>query len=560
MQHLRALRLHWEKRDATYRYTIETSTDNENWTLAVDASRNEEPGGIRAHQVDIPEARYLKVTFLGAGPGLWGSLWELEATAGELPDLENILTSTGGMPASISDVKVPDGFCATLFGRPPLVNYPVCLTAAATGEVFVGVDEQGSLGTEAGRGRVIRCIDTDGDGEADRINEFAKMDHPRGLIYDNGSLWVLHPPYLSVFHDRDGDGTADDSEVLIEGISTDEVERRGADHTTNGIRMGIDGWIYIAVGDFGFTHAVGKDGTTLSRRGGGIVRIRPDGSEMEVFAGGLRNIVDVAVDPFMNVYTRDNTNDGGGWDIRLSHILQTADYGYPSLFRNFTSESMPALADYGGGSGCGAMFFDDARWPEGYRHLLLTCDWGTSQVYSHDLPANGASFDAQQDTFLVVPRPTDIDVDASGRMYVSSWKDGSFNYAGPDIGFVAQITPIDFLPKPVPAVDTLSDEQLFSELQHPSASWRLTVQREMLRRVAAKETQFVAWLSQLARDDSASLEIRVAAIYTLGQVLTDESAASLQRLVSLPAVREHAIRALHRPTCDGSKGSWRTDR
>ena len=89
------------------------------------------------------------------------------------------------------------------------MNYPVCIAAAVTGEVFVGVDEQGSLGKKPGGGRVLRCIDTDGEGEADKINVFAKMDHPRGLFYDHGSLWVLHPLFLTVYHDTDLDGVAD---------------------------------------------------------------------------------------------------------------------------------------------------------------------------------------------------------------------------------------------------------------------------------------------------------------------------------------------------------------
>lgn len=80
-----------------------------------------------------------------------------------------------------------------MFAAPPEVTYPVCLTTSPAGEVFVGVDEQGSLGKDPGRGKVVRCIDTDGDGRADRFNDFARMDHPRGLVWDNGSLWVLHP-------------------------------------------------------------------------------------------------------------------------------------------------------------------------------------------------------------------------------------------------------------------------------------------------------------------------------------------------------------------------------
>ncbi|MEZ6127661.1 MAG: discoidin domain-containing protein [Planctomycetaceae bacterium] len=565
--HIRNLRLHWERREGSaYLYTIEASADGEHWKTIVDESKNKDKHGIRSHAVDSPDTRYLKTTFLGCSTNGWGSIWEFEAHPGDMPALPESAKGDGPKPrASISDVQAPKGFDVRLFAAPPEVNYPVCITTAATGEVFVGVDEQGSLGKEKGRGKVLRCIDTDGDGTADQINEFARMDHPRGLIYDHGSLWVLHPPTLSVFRDTDGDGTADESDVLIEGISTDEVAKRGADHTTNGIRMGIDGWIYIAVGDFGFYKAVAKDGTTLSKRGGGVVRVRPDGSDMEIYSWGQRNIVDIAIDPSMNIFTRDNTNDGGGWDIRLSHIMQTANYGYPSLYKNFSEEIMPPLADYGGGSGCGAMYFHDDRWPTPYNDILLTCDWGRSEVFSHKLLPNGATFDAQQDTFLKLPRPTDIDTDASGRMFVTSWKNGQFNYDGPDIGFVAMVTPIDFVPHPVPNFPTQSDAALVSLLKHPSEAMRLHVQREIIRRVHASLPQvnnvkaysnryrlsstdavstIPTCVAEIARDKSAPLSSRVAAIWTLRQtdaIAFDELAEASLKDVDL---REHILRAI----------------
>ncbi len=102
---------------------------------------------------------------------------------------------------------------------------------------------------------------------------------------------------------------SDEQRTIISGISTEQVAARGADHTTNGIRMGIDGWIYIAVGDYGFNEAIGTDGRVLRKRGGGVVRVRPDGSDMEIYCWGLRNILDVCVDPELNMFTRDNTND-----------------------------------------------------------------------------------------------------------------------------------------------------------------------------------------------------------------------------------------------------------
>lgn len=542
--HVRSLRIHWEKDDAVYKYKVHASADGKEWIEIVDRSGNKEKGKVTPHRVDSPNTKFLRVTFLGASGSYWGSFWEFEAYATpDLPELpKTASTQPSGTNATIADVQAPDGFNVTMFGNPPQLNYPVCIASAPTGEVFVGVDPQGSLGKEDGQGKVIRCIDVDGDGKADKFNEFARMDHPRGLFYDHGSLWVLHPPLLSVFHDTDGDGTADKHEKLITGISTDEVERRGADHTTNGIRMGIDGWLYIAVGDFGFTNAKGADGKVLAKRGGGILRVRPDGTEMEIYNWGQRNILDVCIDPLMNVYTRDNTNDGGGWDIRLSHIHQSGNYGYPSLYVNFTEEGLPPLADYGGGSGCGGMYLHDLRWPAPFGDALYTCDWGRSEVYRHNLPANGVTFDAHQEVFLKIPRPTDMDVDGSGRMVVASWKNGKFAYSGEDVGFVAMITPADHVAKPFPIMPEQTDERLLQHLNAPSHVYQIHAQREILRRGPTPGR--ISSLARAAANKDNPLHGRVAAIYTLKQLADTESTSPLLELANDSNIREHVLRAL----------------
>ena len=542
--HVRSLRIHWEKDDAVYKYKVHASADGKEWIEIVDRSGNKEKAKVTPHKVDSPNTKFLRVTFLGASGSYWGSFWEFEAYATpDLPELpKTASTQPSGTNATIADVQAPDGFNVTMFGNPPQLNYPVCIASAPTGEVFVGVDPQGSLGKEDGQGKVIRCIDVDGDGKADKFNEFARMDHPRGLFYDHGSLWVLHPPLLSVFHDTDGDGTADKHEELITGISTDEVERRGADHTTNGIRMGIDGWLYIAVGDFGFTNAKGADGKVLAKRGGGILRVRPDGTEMEIYNWGQRNILDVCIDPLMNVYTRDNTNDGGGWDIRLSHIHQSGNYGYPSLYVNFTEEGLPPLADYGGGSGCGGMYLHDLRWPAPFGDALYTCDWGRSEVYRHNLPANGVTFDAHQEVFLKIPRPTDMDVDGSGRMVVASWKNGKFAYSGEDVGFVAMITPADHVAKPFPIMPEQTDERLLQHLNAPSHVYQIHAQREILRRGPTPGR--ISSLARAAANKDNPLHGRVAAIYTLKQLADTESTSPLLELANDSNIREHVLRAL----------------
>src|SRR5262245_11184084 len=358
-------------------------------------------------------------------------------------------------------VQAPPEFDVTLYAAPPKVNYPVAIAAAPSGVIYVAVDEQGSLGRTPGGGKILRCTDRDGDGKVDDVTVFAKVEHPRGVLCRGGAVWVMHPPTLSVFHDDDGDGVADRQDVLVTGLTTDMISNRGGDHTTNGIRMGIDGWIYIGVGDYGIKEARGKDGTTLSLRGGGILRVRPDGTELEVFATGLRNPFDIAVDPFLNLFTRDNTNDRAGWDTWVSHLIQSAHYGYTQLFANFTDEIMPTLGTFGGGGGTGGLFVQDPRWPPKYRNTLLTGDWGRSEVYRHELKPHGPTFDLQQEVFLKIPRATGMDVDAGGRLYVASWRGGEASvYVGPNVGFVARVTPKGIKAKPFPNLKAADLPQL----------------------------------------------------------------------------------------------------
>ncbi len=449
---------------------------------------------------------------------------------------------------------MPPGWKLTLFAAPPDVRYPTCLAAAPTGEVFVGIDENGSLDAKPGRGRVVRCVDRDGDGTADEFKVFAEMDSPRGLVWDASTrtLYVQHPPIITAHQDQDGDGVADREEVLVKGIGFD-LNFRGADHTTNGMRLGIDGFLYIAVGDYGFVKAVGKDGATVQLHGGGIARVRLDGTGLEVFSRGQRNIYDVALDPFLNAFTRDNTNDGGGWDVRLSHVIPTANMGYPSLFVNFNDEIVQPLADYGGGSPCGSLYLQEPGFPAGFGDTLYTCEWGRSIVYRHPLTANGAGFKAGQEVFVEIPRPTDMDVDGRGRIYISSWKDGGFNFSGPNVGYVVRVTPPGEEPLPFPDLKKEDGGKLAAHLASPSTVLRHAAQREILERQSKPAISFgrselvnIRQMQYLVISKN-SLASRVAALFTLEQIRGKTSPNGWVSWLNNPDVadlREFVLRGL----------------
>lgn len=439
------------------------------------------------------------------------------------------------------------------FATSELTPSPACLAVAPTGEVFVGVDKIGSLGKEPGKGSIVKLIDSDNDGKVDKHTQFAAVDNPRGIIAIGNKVYVLHTTFtketgiasgmaLVVFEDKDNDGVADGpSQPLIENISSPKfVQSRGTDHATNGIRLGIDGWIYIAAGDFGFYNAVDRDGTKLTLHGGGIVRVRPNGREMELYTHGTRNIYDVAIDPYMNIFTRDNTNDGGGWNIRFSHHIQSGEYGYPLLFKNFTEEIIPGLVDVGGGSGTGSLFMDEPTWPAKYNNVPMMADWGNSQLYIHRVTADGASFTQKDEEFIKLNQITDLDVDGSGRLYLSAW-DGAGYSGSPDKGFIVRAVPKDWKYKAFPDLKKASIKGLVNLIKSNSAVARINAQQELLTR-SPKDATKASW--EIAADKTLPLYSRVAGIFAYAQLAGETGIENLVKLTAENEVKEFALRAL----------------
>ncbi|MEP2777423.1 MAG: HEAT repeat domain-containing protein [Luteolibacter sp.] len=424
------------------------------------------------------------------------------------------------------------------------MEYPTAVSAAAQGDLYISLDKNGSVGHNPGFGKVIRARDTDGDGKADEFQDFVpEVSSPRGGDFVGDTLYLIHPPYLSAYRDTTGDGVADENKVLVKGFGWGIEHPRGADHTTNGVRMGIDGWLYVAVGDFGMPKAVGADGATYTLWGGGVVRVRPDGSEMEPYSLYVRNICDIAITPTMDLFSRDNTNDGKGWNTRFHHFVPMGDHGYPRLYQNFADEIVTPLKDYGGGSGTGALALNEPGFPEEYRNAIFTCDWTTGNVYLHPMKPMEATYEIGQQVFHKLPRAIDIDVDGSSRLYLADWRNGKFIYdKTKEVGMIHQVLPPDWKKAEFPDLKKMDDAALVEMIASDSAVMRLEAQREMIDR--GQKDIFSRRLVEIAGDGSADLFKRVAAIFTCKQLYGSKANTPLAKLAEDPAVREYILRAL----------------
>lgn len=505
----REIEIVWESATASYRYVVEGSNDGSKWIKLLDRTTNSNNKQAAEGLNEHPPTKFVRITGLGSTDG-WCSIWEVKlkgevlgtlwpadtkSDKGAFVPLQGDTLSKAGNTVPrieklsvtaeaeiLKDVKVPDGFEVTVFAAPPAVNYPVFVASTVDGTLYVSSDGNGSLGRSPERGRVIRLRDLDGDGRADETKVFCEIDAPRGLVWDHDRLYLMHPPHFSAFIDHDGDGVADEQKVLVKNLAFD-YDKRPADHTTNGVSLGVDGWLYIAGGDFGFIDAEGTDGQKLTHRGGGVIRVRPDGTGLEIYSTGTRNILEVAISPQMDLFARDNTNDGGGWDVRLHHFTGMDDHGYPRLYKNFADECVQPLADYGGGSGCGAVYIDEPGFGK-WGNAPFTADWGTGSLFRHSVAAKGATFEetSKPESFIKMTRPTDADVDGNSRVYGASWRGATFDWAGPDVGYIVCVRPKGFQPSPMPNFAKSSDAELMELMKTPSYRRRMEAERELMRR------------------------------------------------------------------------------
>lgn len=330
-------------------------------------------------------------------------------------------------------LKLPEGFRATLFACDPLIEYPSVISLGPrTGSLFVAVDYMTGLGTDIVRRDEIRLVeDTDGDGYADKATVFATgFNSIQGIAYHRDTVYVMHAPYLTAVRDTKGTGKADEQRHLLTGLGlAPEVDQIRL-HNANGVVVGHDGWLYLALGDRG-CDVKRPEGDRLVLNGGGILRCRPDGKDLHVFSTGLRNIYDVALDEELNVFTRDNENDGGDYKIRVCHSFFGADHGYPYLYHERPDEALAPLADLGLGSAAGGVCYLETQFPAEYRGNLFFCEWGRS-VVRYPLKRSGATFASHRETDFAAGaptdtygfKPTDLVVDYDGSLFASDWADG----------------------------------------------------------------------------------------------------------------------------------------
>ena len=99
----RGTQVMWEQSGKAYKYKIETSNDNVNWTLQADKTNNTNTDQIQ-NDVFYDTARYVRITVTGLPTGAWASFYDFKVLGETINLAENKAASTDstltGMPVS----------------------------------------------------------------------------------------------------------------------------------------------------------------------------------------------------------------------------------------------------------------------------------------------------------------------------------------------------------------------------------------------------------------------------------------------------------------------------
>jgi putative membrane-bound dehydrogenase-like protein len=259
----------------------------------------------------------------------------------------------------------------------------------------------------------------------DKSTIFAdKLSFPQGGVFYKGSLYASSAPDLLKLTDTDGDGIADQRQVILTGWTLNVNA-----NSLIGPFMGPDGWLYLTSAIMGFDVTT-KEGERLKGGTSRIWRLRPDGSGLEwISAGGMNNPVELTFTEAGEPIGTETyfTDPQAGQRDALVYWTEGGVYPKPndniardSLVR--TGELMPVVSKYSRVAPSGIGRYRNTALGDDFAGNLFSAQFNTHRILRHKLIRDGASFRTEDEVFFASEdedaHPTDVLEDGDGSLLV----------------------------------------------------------------------------------------------------------------------------------------------
>ena len=360
-----------------------------------------------------------------------------------------------------------------------------------------------------GADRITILEDTNGDGTFDNAKDFlSDLNIARSVITGRGGVWVLNPPYLLFYPDKNRDDIPDSPpEVKLSGFGLEDTHS-GA----NSLAWGPDGWLY---GAHGSTCTADIKGVKFL--GQAIWRFHPVSGEFEVFAEGGGNTFSIEFDAQGRVFSGSNYGQTRG-----------LHYAQGALYIKGWSKHGPAMSPYRFGwfehmahKGYeprfpqAMLYYEGGAIPQYEGHIVVGMAL-TSRVMASKVARDTSSFQTADIETSVLSsnrwfRPVDMKTGPDGAIYFADWCDSRLSHLDPrdtwdkESGRIYRLSAngakvgwdkLDFT--------KLSGDELIRHLAHPNKWHRQTALRVLWDR---GDKALVPKLKKLVAEDKAHLAL-----------------------------------------------------
>jgi putative heme-binding domain-containing protein len=328
-------------------------------------------------------------------------------------------------------IQVPPGYQIQLVhSATPDQDSWVSMAFDPTGRLILGMEKKGLLR--------LSFSNPDHPEVSDAHLIDTTLEECRGLLHHDGWLYANANRSKALYRLRDAndDGTFEEKhELLRTGGSTG--------HGRNHLKLGPDGRLWIAHGNnvllpenlspnSPFKHYANDqllpnpwdksmfDGD-VELPAGHILSMKPDGSDIQLIAAGLRNPLDLAFNRNGDLFTFDADMErdvGAPWYMptRVLQIVPGADYGWrrgTGRWPAYYADTLPSVIDIGLSSPTAVFFGYGAKFPAPDHDALFICDWSYGRIIAVRMKPHGASYTATQENFIT-GRPLNVTDGAIG--------------------------------------------------------------------------------------------------------------------------------------------------
>lgn len=278
-------------------------------------------------------------------------------------------------PLPLDLIKLPPGFTIAVYASG--VPNARQLALGSKGTVFVG--NRNKTGD-----RVFALVDKDGDHTAEQVLTVAKgLTEPNGVAFRDGALYVAEISRVLRF-----DAIESRLDSPGEPVVVNDTLPKDTHHGQKFIAFGPDGLLYVPVG--APCNVCERDDPRYST----IMRMKPDGSNLEVFAHGVRNTVGFDWHPRTRaLWFTDNGRDNLGDDVPVDELNAASKAGLHFGFPYCHQGDVPD-PEFGAKKPCSAFqsparkldahvaaigmrFYTGTMFPEEYRNQIIIAEHGS---------------------------------------------------------------------------------------------------------------------------------------------------------------------------------------